>query len=253
MTSREKRAKPSWTVIIKLSALSNYQGKKGYLSDESMRPTDPFTTMELQNPVHDVPELCNARQSPDIKALKLWKGRSGSTWMYCYRLRQHGQLGGVGVINLRKDNESRRCKVEEIEERWYDRVKKRRKRRLLTVIWSTSCLKLLNRASILPFEWKKKWGQYCSLSSATILSLACQPPAVDPLPGWRDCSQVIGNSSAQKESEKHTENNNNNNNMSREEEEEEEQGGENEAIGGDMQTTTMTKAVAAVTSSIRPN
>ena len=37
-------------------------------------PTDPFTTLELQNPSHDVPEI---RRSPDVEVQKLRKGRSG--------------------------------------------------------------------------------------------------------------------------------------------------------------------------------
>ena len=40
-------------------------------------PTDPFTTLELQNPSHDAPNLFGIRRSPDFEALKLGKGRSG--------------------------------------------------------------------------------------------------------------------------------------------------------------------------------
>ena len=40
-------------------------------------PTDPFTTLELQNPSHHIPELNKIRQSLDFEALKLWKGLSG--------------------------------------------------------------------------------------------------------------------------------------------------------------------------------
>ena len=34
-------------------------------------PTDPFTTLKLQNPPHDVPEPHEFRLSPDLEALKL--------------------------------------------------------------------------------------------------------------------------------------------------------------------------------------
>ena len=34
-------------------------------------PTDPFTTLELQNPSHDYLQLHKTRQSPDLKAPKL--------------------------------------------------------------------------------------------------------------------------------------------------------------------------------------
>ena len=51
---------------------------KSTLNLESpVSPTDPFTTLELQNPSHDVSELHEICRSPDLKALKLWKGRSG--------------------------------------------------------------------------------------------------------------------------------------------------------------------------------
>ena len=43
----------------------------------SKHPTDPFTILEFQNPPPVVPELHKIRQSPDLEALKLWKGRSG--------------------------------------------------------------------------------------------------------------------------------------------------------------------------------
>ena len=46
--------------------------------DEASDPTGSFTTLELQNPLHDVPELHNIHRSPDLEALKLWKGRSGN-------------------------------------------------------------------------------------------------------------------------------------------------------------------------------
>ena len=40
-------------------------------------PTDHFTTLELQNPPHDVSELHKKCRSPDVEALKLRKGRPG--------------------------------------------------------------------------------------------------------------------------------------------------------------------------------
>ena len=39
--------------------------------------TDPFTTLELQNPSHEVIEQRKIRRSPDFQALKLGKDRSG--------------------------------------------------------------------------------------------------------------------------------------------------------------------------------
>ena len=44
----------------------------------SSKPTDPFTILELQNPLHDDIELREIRRSPDRKAPKLWKGSSGT-------------------------------------------------------------------------------------------------------------------------------------------------------------------------------
>ena len=41
------------------------------------RPTDPFKLSGLQNQSFDVPELHIARRSPDLEALRSWKGRSG--------------------------------------------------------------------------------------------------------------------------------------------------------------------------------
>ena len=43
----------------------------------SNNPTNPFTILELWNPSHDAPELHKYFRSPDLKALKLWKGSSG--------------------------------------------------------------------------------------------------------------------------------------------------------------------------------
>ena len=43
-------------------------------------PTDPFSTFELQNPWHYVPELRMIHRYPDLEALKSWRGRSGSGW-----------------------------------------------------------------------------------------------------------------------------------------------------------------------------
>ena len=45
--------------------------------DRPFYPTNPFTILELQNPSHDIPELHKIRWSPDLEALKLWKGSSG--------------------------------------------------------------------------------------------------------------------------------------------------------------------------------
>ena len=40
-------------------------------------PTNPFTVLELQNPSNDGSELHKIWRSPDLQALKLWKGSSG--------------------------------------------------------------------------------------------------------------------------------------------------------------------------------
>ena len=40
-------------------------------------PTDPFTTLELQNQSRNVSQLHKIRRSPDLEAQKFWKGRSG--------------------------------------------------------------------------------------------------------------------------------------------------------------------------------
>ena len=40
-------------------------------------PTIPFTTVELYNPSHDVPEVHKTLRSLDVQALKLSKGRPG--------------------------------------------------------------------------------------------------------------------------------------------------------------------------------
>ena len=47
-------------------------------------PTNPFTILKLQNPMHDVPEPHKICQSPDSKALKLWKGWSGRSTLFCF-------------------------------------------------------------------------------------------------------------------------------------------------------------------------
>ena len=36
-----------------------------------------FTTLEFRNPLHDVPDSHKIHRSPELQALKLWKGRSG--------------------------------------------------------------------------------------------------------------------------------------------------------------------------------
>ena len=56
-------------------------------------PTDTYTTLKLQNPLHDIPELHNLRRSPDLEALKLRKSRSGCfTQSYSFTVRSvyHG-------------------------------------------------------------------------------------------------------------------------------------------------------------------
>ena len=45
-------------------------------------PTDLFTILKLRNPWYGVPELNKISWSPDFEALKLWKVRSGATYMY---------------------------------------------------------------------------------------------------------------------------------------------------------------------------
>ena len=59
-------------------------------------PTDPFGTLELQNPSLDVHELHKSRQSPDCQALKLWNsGRDtppACTAMYVGPCPQHMQF-----------------------------------------------------------------------------------------------------------------------------------------------------------------
>ena len=40
-------------------------------------PTDPFPTLELKHPSHDVSELYEMSWSPNCEALKLWKSQSG--------------------------------------------------------------------------------------------------------------------------------------------------------------------------------
>ena len=45
-------------------------------------PTSPFTILKLQNPWLDVPELHKIRRSPDLDALKLWKGSSGMYFVW---------------------------------------------------------------------------------------------------------------------------------------------------------------------------
>ena len=45
-----------------------------------MQPPDRI--LELQNMLHDVPELHKTSQSSDYEALKLWKGRSGTALFF---------------------------------------------------------------------------------------------------------------------------------------------------------------------------
>ena len=49
----------------------------GNLIRDTSIPTDPFTTLEPQNPPHDVPGLHKIRWSPNFEALLWWKGGSG--------------------------------------------------------------------------------------------------------------------------------------------------------------------------------
>ena len=50
-------------------------------------PTDPLTKLELHNPLHEVPELHKILRYPDLGALKLGKGQSGSSSEKCAILR----------------------------------------------------------------------------------------------------------------------------------------------------------------------
>ena len=45
----------------------------GFIIRLAFIPTDPFTTLEPQNPSHDVPEPHQIRRSPGLEALKLRK------------------------------------------------------------------------------------------------------------------------------------------------------------------------------------
>ena len=51
------------------------------LAGKESRPT-LCTIQELQNSKHDVPELHKIHRSPEIEAIKLWKGRSGRIFDY---------------------------------------------------------------------------------------------------------------------------------------------------------------------------
>ena len=69
----------SISVLCKASSRDPYiklQLKLKFPEDKSNRktnPTDPSTTLELQNPSHSVPNYIN----PDLEVLELGKGRSG--------------------------------------------------------------------------------------------------------------------------------------------------------------------------------
>ena len=72
-------------VVVAVLASIVAQVLRCFNSGEIRYPTDPFTTLELQNPSRDVSELLREfRLSPDIEALKFWKGWSGircpSSW-----------------------------------------------------------------------------------------------------------------------------------------------------------------------------
>ena len=62
---------------------------------ESYNLTDLFTISELSDPSHDVSKRYKIRQSPDLEALKLRKGWSGSDFFYF-----HIFLGGTSKINI---------------------------------------------------------------------------------------------------------------------------------------------------------
>ena len=61
----------------------------GYLQ---RHPTDPFTTLELQNLLHDVTELCKIRRSPNLEALKLLKRPVGAVEERKYSARDESYI-----------------------------------------------------------------------------------------------------------------------------------------------------------------
>ena len=51
---------------------NNYPGER-----ERKDPTDPFTNLEFENPLHDVFEQPKFSRSSELEVLNLLKGRSG--------------------------------------------------------------------------------------------------------------------------------------------------------------------------------
>ena len=64
--------------LIGALALTSTEKKQSFLADFQHCPIDPFTTLDLQNPWHDAPELRKIQDYPDLEGLKLRKVRSGS-------------------------------------------------------------------------------------------------------------------------------------------------------------------------------
>ena len=58
-------------LIPKATIVSFYPHSRCLKHIETVDPADPFTTLELQNPRHDVSELHKNCRSPDLEALKL--------------------------------------------------------------------------------------------------------------------------------------------------------------------------------------
>ena len=55
-------------------------------------PTNSFTTLEHQNPLQVIPGLLKIRRSPDLGALNLCKGRSGTTTKFTSNLKKRQAL-----------------------------------------------------------------------------------------------------------------------------------------------------------------
>ena len=72
----------AWSQMFRINIC--LQPLDSWIWKETRHPTNPFTILELQNQSHDVPELHNIRQSPDLEALKLWKCTSGSEMKCTY-------------------------------------------------------------------------------------------------------------------------------------------------------------------------
>ena len=71
---------PSWSLFLICSFLFFLS----FLFISIPSPTNPFTILEIQKPLDDVPELHKTRRSPDHEALKLRKGSSGlSYFLFC--------------------------------------------------------------------------------------------------------------------------------------------------------------------------